>query len=382
MKTLDKAAIGFLCLMIYSIYYSLFLLSVASIGFSAIALYKFVTEKPQIDKSVARPFFVIMLVFVATFVTGINSEDLAHWVRHLRMKLPFVFLPPAFYILRKPVSQQFDKLCMLFFGLALVSTIPILIQFGDLESMVALIKKGQSLDTPVDHIKYSLYVAFSILIAMIFFIEKRFTFKYSKQALLFGGIYLFVFLHLLAVRSGLAVFYLTTFILLLRYAVLLKKPILYLLLLVLIAAPFAAINFVPTLKKKIEYMKYDYAMYLKGEGKNLSDAERLYSYDVGFEIFKESPILGSGFGDLKKLSVEKLKSKYQLDNNKYPHNQFLFILAGGGIIGFILFLIGMCYPIFYFRKKQDSPKITSKTGLHPIRNQGKHYIPEFLLDTL
>ena len=354
MNRLDKVAIGFLCLMIYSIYYSLFLLSISSIGFAAIALYKVIVEKPSFNKSQILPFATLLLVFIVTFISGINSEDLGHWLRHLRMKLPFLILPPAFYILRKSVAKYYDQLCLAFLSVGIISTFPVLIDLFQLDSMVAMIKKGQSLNTPVDHIKYSLYLAFSCLIALIFLVEKRLEFKYKNPLLLLGGFYLFVFLHLLAVRSGLVVFYLTSFILLFRYAIIFKKPILYFLLFVLSVSPFLAYKTVPTLKKKVEYMIYDYRMYQKGEGRDLSDSERLYSYEIGYEIFKESPLLGSGIGDLKKLCADKFKAKYQLDNSKYPHNQFLFILAGSGIVGLILFLIGMCYPIFYFRKKQDS----------------------------
>ena len=354
MKILDKAAIGFLCLMIFSIYYSLFLLSISSIGFAAIALYNAFEGKEKFQHKEFWPFASLMLIFLITFLSGMNSDDLGYWVRHLRLKLPFLILPPAFYILREPVARYFDQLCMFFLGIAVVSTIPVLAQLADLESMVALIKKGQSLNTPVDHIKYSIYIAFSIIISMLFLVEKRGMFKFQKSILLIGGIYLFIFLHLLAVRSGLAIFYMVSFIMLLRYAIVLKKPILYLAVVLLGISPFVAYKTIPTLKKKVEYMIYDFRMYQKGEGNNLSDSERLYSYEVGIEIFKESPLLGSGIGDLRKLCAEKYKSKFQIDLNKYPHNQFLFILAGSGIVGILLFLIGMCYPIFYFRKKQDS----------------------------
>ncbi len=354
MKNQDKAAIGFLCLMIISIYYSLFLLSISSIGFSAIALYKVITEKRKFTDKAYLPFAALMLIFLLTVISGINSEDVTHWVRHLRMKLPFLILPPAFYIMRVPVAKYFDTLCIFFMGVGVLSTIPVLMQFVDVESLVGIIKKGQSINTPVDHIKYSIYIAFSILIALLFFIEKRYVFKYGKGFLLGAGFYLFLFLHLLAVRSGLAVFYVAAFILILRYAILLRNPILYLVLFLLAVSPFVAYKTIPTLKKKVEYMVYDYKMYQKGDGENLSDSERLYSYEVGYEIFKESPILGSGIGDLKKLCRDRFMAKYQMDLNKYPHNQFLFILAGSGLVGLLLFLIGMCYPIFYFRKKQDS----------------------------
>ena len=354
MKILDKAVIGLLCLMIISIYYSLFLLSISSIGFAALALYKLITEKPSINKKDLLPFAALILIFMVTFVSGINSEDLTVWIRQMRLKLPFLLMPIAFYLLRKPVARHFDFLSLFFLGVALVSTFPVMLQFTKMESMVAIIEKGQSLNTPVDHIKYSMYLAFSIIIAIVFLVEKRSTFKYKRSVLLVGGLYLFIFLHLLAVRSGLAVFYGVSFILLLRYAILLKKPILLFLALVFVAFPFIAFKTVPTFKKKIEYMIYDYQMYKSGKGKDLSDSERMYSYEIGYEIFKESPVLGSGIGDLKKLCVEKFKAKYNLSVKKYPHNQYLFVLAGSGLVGLLLFLVGMCYPIFYFRKKQDS----------------------------
>ena len=355
MNTLDKAAIGFLFLMVFSIFYSLFLLSVSSICFSAIALYKYFVEKPKIDWKDFSPFAALILLFLLTFISGINSEDLGHWLRHLRLKAPFVFIPIAFYLQRELISKEFYKISLSFFLLAIVSSFQIVYQIFDVDSIVLLIKKGQTFDTPVDHIKYSIYLAFSIIIGLVYFVEKRHSSpKWIKAVLLIGSIYLFIILHLLAVRSGLAVFYVTMFFILLRYAIQFRSKAMYAALALLLLAPFAAYKTIPTLNKKVEYMIYDYKMFQKGEGTNLSDSGRMYSYQVGWDIVKSSPILGTGIGDLKTVCKEKYKSLFGKDLSMYPHNQYLFILAGCGIVGLLLFLFGMCYPIFYFRKKQDS----------------------------
>ena len=355
MKSLDKVAIGFLFLMVFSIFYSLFLLSVSSIGFAAIALYRFIVEKPKIDWKNFSPFAILTLLFFLTFISGINSEDLGHWLRHLRLKAPFLFIPLAFYIQRDLVSREFYKISLAFITISIISSFQILSQLVDVESIVGLIKRGQAFNTPVDHIKYSIYIAFSIILSFIFYTERRSVLPaWTNKLLLIGGIYLFIILHLLAVRSGIAVFYVSMFFVLLRLAFRYKQKSIYAALGILILAPFVAYKTIPTLNKKVEYMIYDYKMYQKGEGSNLSDSERLYSYKVGVEIFKSSPFLGSGIGDLKAVCKEKYSLLFGKNLEKYPHNQFLFILAGSGIIGLVLFLIGMCYPIFYFRKKQDS----------------------------
>jgi len=173
MNTLDKAAIGLLFLMVFSIFYSLFMLSVSSLAFSAIALYKYFIEKPKRNWKGFTPFGALILIFALTFISGINSEDLTHWLRHLRLKLPFLFIPIAFYLQRELVAKEFHKISLSFFLIAIVSSFQIIFQIFDVESIVLLIKKGQSFSTPVDHIKYSIYIAFSIIIGLVHFIERR-----------------------------------------------------------------------------------------------------------------------------------------------------------------------------------------------------------------
>jgi O-antigen ligase len=215
--------------------------------------------------------------------------------------------------------------------------------------------RGQSIPTPVDHIKYSLFVAFATLSCFLLYWTDWFSNPRLKISNMVIGVFLFVFLHILAVRSGLAVFYLSLIVYLL-INVFSKKLAFQKLLLMLtgiLLIPFVALKTIPSLERKIGYMKYDIEMYLQGKGSSYSDSERIYSYKVGYGLFKSSPILGTGIGDLLNESELSYKDKFGLDLRKYPHNMYLFLLAGLGLIGFILCLIAFLYPSWYFRRNLD-----------------------------
>lgn len=85
---------------------------------------------------------------------------------------------------------------------------------------------------------------------------------------------------------------------------------------------------------------------------------RLAIWNCAIEIWKDSPILGTGIGDrtadLKKKYEEK-KFWYAFNTNKNTHNQYLDILISMGITGLILFmLLFFIYPIYSFIKQKQS----------------------------
>ena len=63
---------------------------------------------------------------------------------------------------------------------------------------------------------------------------------------------------------------------------------------------------------------------------------------IGWEQFKETPLLGMGMGNPHYLSLAKL------GKDAYLHNNFIELLAGGGIIGFILYYSMYLYLIMKF----------------------------------
>ncbi len=80
----------------------------------------------------------------------------------------------------------------------------------------------------------------------------------------------------------------------------------------------------------------------------LSIVQRIYYFEAGWNIFLQNPIIGIGTGD-----VQDAFDKYYTESNSVlkekrrsrTHNQYLTILLTFGSIGFIIFMIGIFYPI-------------------------------------
>ena len=116
----------------------------------------------------------------------------------------------------------------------------------------------------------------------------------------------------------------------------------------LIAIPYMAYKFIPSLRNKIEYMRYDYNTFRSGEVRNLSDGVRLLTMQGGFEIAKSNFWVGVGAGDLKTEMNKFYIAQYpQLDeaDHKLPHNQLIWVLTTTGIIGLALFLFSFFFPL-------------------------------------
>ena len=93
---------------------------------------------------------------------------------------------------------------------------------------------------------------------------------------------------------------------------------------------------------------------LEGEGHTYSDATRLRSYEIGWQVYLDHPYIGVGAGDLRSEMKERFQEKYPA-SSKYilPHNQFLTTLAGMGLIGFIIFLTAFIQPLSAGRWKES-----------------------------
>jgi O-antigen ligase len=290
----------------------------------------------------------ITLFFFIYFISGVNSENVGEWLHQIKMKLPYLIMPFVLWRFRHMIIKFYPAYHFLFSSVVFFSALAVLFHYCyDAENINKGISQGKSMITPVDHIKYSLFITFSVISSLIIIWKERLHLnKIQKTIALLACFFLVVFLHVLASRSGIILCY----ILLLVLGVLfLRESKKYLLILPLVSiiflTPIIAYNTVPSFKSKIGYMFYDLNQYMQGEGLNYSDSERIYSYKVGYELFKENLLLGTGIGDLMDSCKIKYKSMFGKEIHKYPHNQFIFTIAGMGLLGLLLFLIAFFYPL-------------------------------------
>lgn len=88
---------------------------------------------------------------------------------------------------------------------------------------------------------------------------------------------------------------------------------------------------------------------------------RLFIVNKGFEIFKDHPVIGSGFatfGDsAAKGKGSPIYDDYGIEFNIYSDNQYIQIIAQTGAVGVILFAIFLLGMLFFLWKKRKDTKL-------------------------
>ena len=121
--------------------------------------------------------------------------------------------------------------------------------------------------------------------------------KAHKALLLILAISQLVYLHVLAVRTGLICFYVGVFISLIWLVSQHKRKSYLLIFFFLLPITFYFI--LPTFRNKIHYLKYDLSFVRQHVYQPGSSDDRFASIKAGWILVKQSPVVGVGFGDIK-----------------------------------------------------------------------------------
>ena len=368
--TRQQLALFVLCGMVIALIYSKFLLTIGMIMLILIGLMDTLPGKrfkvrlnPKLKENlqklwIRKDFLTITLFFFIVLCSGIYSSDFGYLGERLRIKLPFLLLPFAFISIPSFSERQYLSFFYCLIVVVTFSAVSVAINYWlHYEAIHLNMQKGQGIPTPMNHIRYSLLVAFSVLSGLTLW-WKGFILKYKWERLLLACLtcFLFLFIHVLSVRSGLLVLYVSILLLSVRFIFLSKRYLLGLgMILGIVLVPFIALKTIPSLQTKFSYMQHDFDQYMKGNNENYSDAERFISMEVGLKIGNQNPLLGVGAGDLKQAVKDFYKNEYpEIPKPKMPHNQFLSVYAGMGMLGLLVFLFAFFYPLFYQRNYKDS----------------------------
>ena len=308
----------------------------------------------------------ITVPFLLVLFSVPYSQDWTYTLERLRIKLPFLILPFAFVVMPTLRKKELRIIGTFFVCACTIAAIGVLWNYiQNFETINYNISRGKAIPTPSNHIRFSLSMACGIFVAAAFTLEKK-IFGLKGEQYFFGvlTVFLFTFLNILSVRSGLLAFYVALGIFLMQFIYRSRRWRIGLAsIIAMIAIPYFAVIYVPSFKNKYYYMKYDVYNYFEGNGKNYSDSERLISLNAASEIIAEHPIIGVGAGDLKKEMYQVYANKSAEDAaEKMPHSQFVSVAAGTGFVGLILFLISFFVPLFY----QKNYRTYLFTALHVI----------------
>lgn len=285
------------------------------------------------------------------------STDIPYWHERVMVKLPFLTFTLGFACLPafKPKHIKF-----IYFGIGAMLILACCYSLSFLMDDPKKVLNGyyfaKVLPTPAykDHIRFSVFVAWFVIWS--FFMYRKMDTSIQKGISIAFISFITIFLHILAVRSGLLVLY--AFALCYFVYLLLSKRIVLALSLFACFCLFCSILYqsVPSLRAKIGYVRYTYEEYKKGNiNADFSDLGRLISYDLAYKIIKEHPIVGVGAGDVRSAMKEKYEEfspKTKPEQRIVPHNQILEVIMAGGVLTLIPFLIWLFYPLKQIAKSR------------------------------
>jgi O-antigen ligase len=343
----------FICMlgMLGSLFISRFALSVTMILFIVATLLHH-NIFLQIQQFVKSPFLVsISLLFFIPFVSGLWSSDTKEWMDMMRIKLPLLLLPVCFAGTWQLNEKQWRRVGYFFLFIIWVGTCySLFLYMQNADALNAAYLKAKTISTPLgdDHVRFSWAVAAGFLLSLFFLrLHQRKKFK-----ILFASIalWLAVYLHILAARTGLFSFYIILFFLAAALLFKQRKKITGLLVgLAFILLPLLAWLTLPTFQNRIKYFIYDFRyvrdeIYLPGA----NDGNRFISIKAGWNTIKEHPF-GVGAGDIRQAIVQWYDANIPgmlLTDKIYPNSEWIVHGLIVGWVGMVLFTVIMFIPFF------------------------------------
>jgi O-antigen ligase len=229
----------------------------------------------------------------------------------------------------------------------------------DTAAIVDAYRKAKVLPTIINHIRYSMLLAFGLLWLVYFMVNNIvINHKVERKIQVLIFLYLFITLHVLAVRSGLILFYAGTLLYLTlvgfkhkKYKLLLGFYVVLMLMLMLM------INAIPQLKNKIKYTKYDWDMHTQDiDLSQFSDGKRIAAYVASIDVISEKPWIGVGPTKVKPALDAYFSVHYPTLKSSFidPHNQFLNAGVAAGLLGIVGLFVTVYVPFICSKMHHSS----------------------------
>ncbi len=296
-------------------------------------------------------YWSLMGVFAIHALWGVQTQE-GNWgefTRGILLQSPFLLLPLAFWLLGGLPSRYLRSLYLVFIGLvtlsALGSTVYYLLHSTEIHNLYL---QSQIMPTVPDHIRFSLMVTYAIAIGSLLLWKKAIEVKW-RNWLLAAVMFLILYQHMLAVRSGLLTLYVLAGVSVVALVIWKKKyKQAVLVLCMMFVLPLFSYLALPTFHNKFLNTQEDVGrVEQSGSANNYSLVGRVYSYRVAVQIMADHPWVGVGRANMEEAIAKKYQESFpQINSRAYilPHNQFLFNLVAFGRIGILLFTVFFYFP--------------------------------------
>ncbi|MEM1214887.1 MAG: O-antigen ligase family protein [Bacteroidota bacterium] len=298
-------------------------------------------------------FGVLLLIMLVPLLRFWPVDHPDYLLERLRIKVPFVVLPLAFVMLPRFDRRMLTTIFYTLLTCLFVTSLGVLFNYlQNYEVLTEILRRGHHIPTPRNHIRYSLLLAWGIVVGVHVYAEDwRLRYAWEPKIVLGITLYLFFFIHLLSVKSGLLILYICLLWMVLRWTAE-RRSLAYGLLALagLVLVPILANYLIPSFANKVDYFLYDIHQFLAGQGADHSDSGRLASYDAGIHVIQEAPFWGVGTSNIKAEITAYFQAHYPTYPQAFmPHNQFMYSWGSYGIIGAIVVYAAFLYPLFHRR---------------------------------
>ncbi len=320
-----------------------------SISFILFVVLSVVFEGKTSIKLIKESFWLkTMLALVLVYaLSGFWSEDKAQWVKTVQVKLPLLFMPFTLGILVKISKETCNKLLYVFAGLVVISTGWSYIFYFFTENITLTYLQAKVLPVPMydDHVRFSWLVV--VLFAMI--LDRIFKKSVIQERWILAGllVYLIVYLHVLAAKTGVLGLYIVSAIFLWKQVS--GKLRLYGLM-ILLMLPVVSWFLLPSFQSRLRFILWDFQNYSRGNyTEGLSDAPRILSFQAGAAIVKSNFLNGVGSGDVLQETIEwyKIHAPFLKPYEQLlPCNQILMFVCSGGVLMGLIALVFFLSPFW------------------------------------
>jgi O-antigen ligase len=327
-------------------------LSILCWGLSAvIALISFFNKKTTIKFSISFPTILLPLLYLLLIAGLLWTDNLKMGGKIMEEKLTLVLLPLIFmFIPMEKSSTYFVKLAFVFGCIITCMSMEVIAISNFLKNGDQSVYFYTSFSSVFGHPTYiSMYINLCLLFLLEFYLYQNFIKLKGAYFIVLNLLFILCLIQLSArtsqattlVTYALALFYFR------RNAKITYLNKIHFVSIVL----FTLFSFVGS-QKLYTRIKEEVA---PKEGFT-STSSRFEVWKESVSLLKEYWIIGAGTGDIKDVLMvgyEKNNFQYGLKHKLNPHNEFLQIWLSVGILGFLIYLLALIYPIWQFVFKPE-----------------------------
>lgn len=325
--------------------------SIGMVGILVAGLLSYTFHKREYIRVRGVVYGSFVAVYFLNLSSGLLTSD-ANWKdfeRDIVLQLPFLILPLGFWLLPPLPASYLRNIWLTLIGTATVAALLSSVNYAlHFEQINELYLHSKVMPTEPDHIRFSLIITLAIAAGVLLIVHKSVSGR-ARMLLVLVLTGLALYLHMLAVRSGLMTFYslggLSFLWLIIRKRRYHQAAALGAGLLLL---PLFSYVCFPTFRNKSANTQEDVGQVERTASANsYSLVGRVYSYRVALKVIQKNFWFGVGKADIEEEMAAHYRNDFPLiqpESYIQPHNQYLYSTVAFGVIGLLVFVVGFYYP--------------------------------------